>query len=102
MECEGCSLTKRTLGFAGNRKIGGAGTRLKEGNIHGVSVIVIDYFAALGLVLGQQWSAAYEARRSHFGGSEGVCVYACACMRVRVCVRVYACACMRARVCVCV
>jgi hypothetical protein len=31
-----------------------------------------------------------------------VCVYACACMRVRVCVCVYACECMRVRVCVCV
>ena len=72
MECEGCRLTQRTLGFAGNKKIGGAPTRRKKGNIHGLSVIDVPDFAALGLVLGAQWRAAYAATRSRFGGSEDV------------------------------
>jgi hypothetical protein len=57
-ESEGCRLTQRTIGFAGNRKIGGTSTRRKNDKIHGVNVFVIDDFAALGLVLSEQWRAA--------------------------------------------
>ena len=54
IEREGCRLTPRhrTLGFAaGYRRDGGTPTAPKEGNIHGVSVLVIDDLAALGIVL---------------------------------------------------
>lgn len=54
MECEGCRLTQRTLGFARNKKKGGAPTRRKNGNIHGLSVFVVPDSEALGLVLGEQ------------------------------------------------
>jgi hypothetical protein len=72
MECEGCRLTKRTLGFAGNRKIGGTGTRRKGGNIHGLSVFVVSDFTALGFVLDEQYCAAYAATDLLYGGSEAV------------------------------
>ena len=63
IEREGCRLTqRRTLGFAGNRKDGGTSTAPKEGNIHGVSVLVIDDLAALGIVLAQPFAPAYAAR----------------------------------------
>ena len=63
IEREGCRLTRRrTLGFAGNRKDGGTCTAPKEGNIHGVSVLVIDDLAALGIVLAQPFAPAYAAR----------------------------------------
>ena len=54
MECEGCRLTQRTLGFARNKKKGGAPTRRKNGNIHGLSVFAVPDSEALGLVLGEQ------------------------------------------------
>ena len=63
IEREGCRLTRhRTLGFAGNRKDGGTCTAPKKGNIHGVSVLVIDDLAALGIVLAQPFAPAYAAR----------------------------------------
>jgi hypothetical protein len=72
MECEGCRLTQRTLGYTGNQKNGGAGTRRKHGNIHGLSVFVVPDFAALGLVLSEPFRAAYAKTSSRYGGSEGV------------------------------
>jgi hypothetical protein len=70
VEREGCIRTQRTIGYALNRKNGGAPTQRKAGNLHGVSVLHIPNFAAMGLVLGEQWRADYEARR--LLGSEGV------------------------------
>ena len=71
IEREGCRLTRhRTLGFAGNRKDGGTRTAPKEGNIHGVSVLVIDDLAALGIVLAQPFAPAYAARAGV--GSEAI------------------------------
>ncbi|XRB22304.1 hypothetical protein RI054_30g121550 [Pseudoscourfieldia marina] len=72
MERIGCRLTKRTIGFAGNRRDGGTGTRIRNGNLHGVSILVIKDFAAIDLVLNEDYRASYEATRSRFGGSEGV------------------------------
>jgi hypothetical protein len=69
MECEGCRQTVRTLGYAGNQKIGGTPTRRKKGNIHGLSLLVIPNFAKLGLVLGEQFRADFAAR---VDGSEGI------------------------------
>jgi hypothetical protein len=63
VEREGCHLTRRrTLGFAGNRRDGGTSTEPKEGNIHGVSVLVIPDLSKLGLVVGPQFASAYAAR----------------------------------------
>ena len=59
IEREGCRLTPRhrTLGFAGNRRDGGTPTAPKEGNIHGVSVLVIDGS-------GRAWHRARRAVRT--------------------------------------
>ena len=63
VEREGCRLTRhRTLGFAGNRKDGGTNAVPKNGNIHGVSVLVIDDLGALGLVVSPSFAPAYAAR----------------------------------------
>eukprot|EP00900_Chrysochromulina_parva_P018688 jgi/Chrpa1/26820/Chrysochromulina_OHIO_Genome00011143-RA len=63
VEREGCRLTRRrTLGFAGNRRDGGTPTEPKEGNIHGVSILVIPDLSKLGLVVGPQFASAYAAR----------------------------------------
>jgi hypothetical protein len=71
IEREGCRLTRhRTLGFAGNRRDGGTITAPKKGNIHGVSVLVIDDLAALGIVLAQPFAPAYAARAGV--GSEAI------------------------------
>ena len=70
VESEGCRQTQRTIGLALNRKIGGAPTQRMAGNLHGVSVLHIPNLAAMGLVLGEQWRADYEARC--LDGSEGV------------------------------
>ena len=74
IEREGCRLTRhRTLGFAGNRRDGGTATAPKEGNIHGVSVLVIDDLAALGIVLAQPFAPALCVRRSGPTGQRACC-----------------------------
>jgi hypothetical protein len=57
MECEGCRRTQPTIGFAGNKRKGGAPTKFNIGNIYGVSLLVITDFAALGLELDDTWRA---------------------------------------------